>query len=104
MLRTILFLALALLPALSHADLLVQNAAAREGVSLDGDWARIVDPYENGYYDYRYKPHANGYFANQKPQSPSDLVEYDFSTSPTLRAGVRVSEGLLYFVNGDRCQ
>ena len=30
--------------------------AAREGLSLDGDWRIIVDPYENGYYDYRWQP------------------------------------------------
>ncbi|NNE47585.1 MAG: beta-glucuronidase [Rhodothermales bacterium] len=62
----------------------ITNVDARSAISLDGDWSSIIDPYENGYYNYRYEPHANGYFRNQKPQSPSDLVEYDFDTSPVL--------------------
>jgi beta-glucuronidase len=62
-----------------------QNAGARNGLSLDGDWHIIVDPYENGYYDYRYGEKQDGYFLNRRAERPSDLVEYDFSTSPTLR-------------------
>jgi beta-glucuronidase len=58
---------------------------ARGGQSLDGDWHVIVDPYENGFYDYRQQPRPNGYFKNEKPRSPSDLVEYDFDRSPVLR-------------------
>jgi beta-glucuronidase len=53
-------------------------------VSLEGEWRTIVDPYENGYYDYRYRPAENGYFKNARPRSPSDLVEYDFDRSPGL--------------------
>ena len=62
----------------------VQNLGARKTISLDGRWARIIDPYENGYYNYRYQIHDNGYFKNQKKESPRDLVEYNFETSPTL--------------------
>ena len=65
---------------------LIQNAGARGGLSLDGAWHAIVDPYESGYYDYRYKPQADGgYGANKKPKSKSDLVEYDFDTAGTLQ-------------------
>ena len=56
----------------------------RAGQSLDGAWHVIVDPFENGYYDYRQQPKARGYFKNDKPKSPADLVEYDFDRSPTL--------------------
>jgi beta-glucuronidase len=62
----------------------ITNVDARSAMSLDGDWSSIIDPYENGFYNYRYEPHADGYFRNQKPQTPSDLVEYDFDTSPVL--------------------
>ncbi|MGA8203376.1 MAG: sugar-binding domain-containing protein, partial [Woeseiaceae bacterium] len=62
-----------------------QNAGARQGISLDGDWHIIVDPYESGFYDYRYGEKEDGYFLNRKAEQPSDLVEYDFATSPTLR-------------------
>jgi beta-glucuronidase len=62
-----------------------QNAGARHGFSLDGEWHIIVDPYESGFYDYRYGEREDGYFLNRKAEKPSDLVEYDFSASPTLR-------------------
>jgi beta-glucuronidase len=61
-----------------------QNAGARDGLSLDGDWHIIVDPYENGFFDHRYEEKDDGYFLNRKADGPSDLVEYDFSASPTL--------------------
>jgi len=52
--------------------------------SLNGSWNSIVDPYENGYYDYRYEPKADGYFQNRHQSDPSDLVEYDFERSEKL--------------------
>ncbi len=59
-------------------------APSREGVSLNGRWHTIVDPYENGFYDYRQQPRAHGYFDDAPPATKSDLVEYDFARSPTL--------------------
>ena len=52
---------------------LVHNVFGRQTTSLDGSWQTIVDPYENGYYDYRYQESPNGYFKNAKPKSKSDL-------------------------------
>lgn len=63
---------------------LIANVFGRKHQSLNGRWHTIVDPYENGYYDYRYEPLEHSYGSNQKPQSPSDRVEYDFDASPTL--------------------
>ncbi len=60
------------------------TAYERPGLWLDGEWRSIVDPFENGFYDYRYEPLAEGYFKNRKPQTPSELVEYDFDASPVL--------------------
>lgn len=64
---------------------LIQNIDSRKTTPLNGDWSIIIDPYENGYYNYRYEPNQNGYFINQKPKDKSDLVEYDFDLSPTLK-------------------
>lgn len=64
---------------------LIQNPQARTSISLDGLWNVIVDPYENGFYNHRYEEHENGYFRNAKPQSPADLVEYDFANSQKLK-------------------
>ncbi len=57
----------------------------RKTISLNGHWQTIIDPYESGYYDYRYQPSDNGYFKNAKPKSKSDLIEYDFDKSATLK-------------------
>jgi beta-glucuronidase len=57
----------------------------RAGFSLDGAWHVIVDPYDNGSLDYRSQPRPHGYFDDARPRDKSDLVEYDFSRSPTLQ-------------------
>lgn len=66
------------------AQTAMQNPSAREGFNLDGVWDIIVDPLENGFYDYRYREKDNGFFIDQKKEGPSDLVEYDFSSSDQL--------------------
>jgi beta-glucuronidase len=57
----------------------------RAGISLDGAWHVIVDPYDNGSLDYRSQPRRHGYFDDARPRDKSDLVEYDFARSPTLQ-------------------
>jgi beta-glucuronidase len=77
--------ALAMAAGAADPEYAIQNAAARDGMSLDGAWHAIIDPYESGYYDYRYRPQNDGGFgANRKPGSKSELVEYDFDTASTL--------------------
>ncbi len=63
---------------------LITNIEGRHTIDLNGRWQIIIDPYETGYYDYRYQPSTDGYFKNAKPKSPSDLIEYDFDTSAQL--------------------
>ncbi len=63
---------------------LIANTDGRKTISLDGQWRTIIDPYEAGYYDYRYQPSANGYFKDAKPKNKSDLIEYDFDSSGSL--------------------
>ena len=63
---------------------LFTNIDGRQTVSLNGKWEVIVDPYENGFYDYRYQEYANGYFQNAKPQDKSALIEYDFDTAELI--------------------
>jgi len=64
---------------------LITNTDGRKTMSLDGEWQTIIDPYESGYYNYRYQPSDNGYFKNAKPKSKSDLIEYDFDSSNSLK-------------------
>lgn len=75
------------------SDLLIQNIYNRETSTLNGKWNYIVDPYENGFYNYRYTPFdetadptmSGGYFTNQKATQPSDRVEYDFDLSDRIK-------------------
>src|SRR6185503_4687459 len=63
---------------------LITNIDGRQTMNLGGRWQIIIDPYDNGYYDYRYQPSHSGYFKNAKPKCPNDLIEYDFDTSQQL--------------------
>jgi beta-glucuronidase len=66
------------------AQAVIQSAPIRADRTLDGAWHTIIDPYETGYYDYRYQESGDGYFRNLKPASVRDLVEYDFDASDVL--------------------
>ena len=70
---------------------LMTNAYNRETTSLNGYWKYIVDPYENGFYNYRYEPFEEqknpgkgAFFTNSKRESKSDLVEYDFDKMDSI--------------------
>jgi beta-glucuronidase len=63
----------------------IMNASGRAVTTLNGNWQTIVDPFDAGYFNYRMQPDPNGFFRNQKPQNPSERVEYDFDRSPLLR-------------------
>jgi len=72
-------------------DAVINNAYNRTSFSLNGEWNIIIDPYENGYYNYRYEafdltnpPSKNAYFTNTSPADKTDLIEYDFNNSETL--------------------
>jgi beta-glucuronidase len=80
---TVLFVFITTGHAQQHTPL-ITNIAGRHTISLDGRWQIIIDPYENGFYDYQFEPRPDGYFKNAKPKSPSDLIEYDFDSSQQL--------------------
>ncbi len=86
----LLVLAGAVIPPLLSAATPLMNAAAREAQNLNGRWHVIVDPFDNGYVNYRLEPFdaaakpTGGYFLDQKPATPSTLIEYDFDQSPVL--------------------
>jgi beta-glucuronidase len=71
----------------------IQNIENRTLTSLNGKWNYIIDPYENGYYNYRYQPfdetpgsesNPSAYFSDYHPKDKSELVEYNFDLTPTL--------------------
>lgn len=87
--RRLLFclLAIAMLPAAGvgfAADFMI-NVDGRRTTSLNGRWQYIIDPYELGYYNYRWAEDQWGFFRNARPQRESDLVEYEFNDNHTLQ-------------------
>ncbi|MFB6342956.1 glycoside hydrolase family 2 protein [Saccharicrinis sp. FJH62] len=82
--KAIILMAL-LMPLTNFAqNKLIQNVYARNCHTLNGSWYYIVDPFDNGFYDYRLNENPNGFFKNKKAQSKTDLVEYNFDTSPLM--------------------
>jgi len=72
-------------PRAKDADL-IQNVVSRQTITLSGAWQAIVDPYEAGDYDYRYRPRADArdgrllgsgcprlHSSATKPRKPPDL-------------------------------
>lgn len=70
---------------------LVQNIFGRKHTSLNGRWNYIIDPYEMGYYDYRHEPFdqsktgRGGFYDDRTQVNKSELIEYNFDLSPTLK-------------------
>ncbi|RNL52562.1 glycoside hydrolase family 2 protein [Pedobacter jejuensis] len=68
----------------------IQNIQARKIQSLNGKWNYIIDPYENGYYDYRHQPYdqsktaTGGFFDDKEQKDKSELIEYNFDGSPQM--------------------
>lgn len=65
---------------------LIQNASARHGVSLNGRWQYLMDPYEAGYYDFHLNPIQDGGLgANRAPKDAGDKFELAFlPATPSL--------------------
>jgi len=62
MMKKLLFLftiIMTVIPAMAMEKLIV-NTDSREFISLNGTWHTIVDPYETGFYTYRYKERGEG--------------------------------------------
>ncbi len=81
---------------------LVTNIDGRKTVSLNGKWEVIIDPFETGYYDYRYLPSANGFFKNIKAKDKSDRIEYSFDTDNILNVpgDWNTQREMLFFYEG----
>jgi len=89
--KTILSLAVTtLVVAGARGEIVIADVFARQVTSLNGKWNYIVDPYDTGYCDYRRQPYdtggkvTGGYALDKQAKDKSDLIEYNFDTSPTL--------------------
>lgn len=71
--------------------MLNQNTFSRQKTSLNGKWKAIIDPYDNGSFNYRLerfdemdKTPRSAYFADAKAKDKTDRLEYNFDTAETL--------------------
>ncbi len=71
----------------NSADLLT-NIPGRKTTSLNGKWQYIIDIYETGFYDYRYKERAEGdpeaYWNTDVPANSLDRKEHGYNDKYTL--------------------
>jgi beta-glucuronidase len=74
----------------ARAETVIVDVFARQSTSLNGQWHIIVDPYDTGYFDYRREPYdakekiSGGFGLDHAAKDKTELVEYNFDTSPTL--------------------
>lgn len=88
--KKILFLALLVPGYFAGAQgVLLTGIPGRQTVGLDGTWQYIVDPYETGFYDYRYKEldqhNPAAYWNTDVPANKTDLKEFGYSDKYTLQ-------------------
>ncbi|MDD6252580.1 MAG: glycoside hydrolase family 2 TIM barrel-domain containing protein [Bacteroidales bacterium] len=81
------------------------NIRARDCRTLDGQWKYIVDPYGNGYYNYRLVPNPVGdtFFADKSFDADrTKLIEYNFDRNYTLNVpgDWNTQDDKLYYYEG----
>ncbi|HET7118974.1 MAG TPA: glycoside hydrolase family 2 TIM barrel-domain containing protein [Hanamia sp.] len=68
---------------------LITNIPGRNTISLDGSWQYIIDPYETGFYNYRYRAlkedNPAAYWNVDTTVGKSDLKEFGYSNKHTLQ-------------------
>ena len=68
------------------APIILTGADRRPAISLDGEWAAIVDPYFSGLFSFHHKERKEGWFLNRKAKPGDEFsTEYDFSTALKLK-------------------
>ncbi|WP_237487865.1 glycoside hydrolase family 2 protein [Hufsiella arboris] len=68
---------------------LITNIGDRKTLSLNGAWQYIVDPYETGFYDYRYKElnekNGDAYWNTDVPENKTAKKEHGYIDKYTLQ-------------------
>lgn len=63
-------------------DNLITNTQGRETISLNGTWYYIIDPYDTGFYNYRFKERneedKGAYWNEPKLESKTEWTEHDY--------------------------
>lgn len=89
MLKKILSFALLVCGLVTQAQSeLITNIPARKTTSLNGKWQYIVDPYETGFYNYRWQERnekdREAYWNSDIPENKTDRKEHGYSDTYTL--------------------
>ena len=89
MIKLIIFFNLLILQSLVSAQQgLITNIGSRHTTSLNGKWQYIVDPYETGFYDYRYKERnendREAYWNSDVPNNKMDRKEHGYIDKYTI--------------------
>jgi beta-glucuronidase len=70
-------------------DELITDIPSRKSISLNGKWSYIVDPYETGFYDYRWEERKQNdreaYWSSDVPENKTDRKEHGYSSKYTLK-------------------
>ncbi len=73
---------------LIYAQELLTNVYGRDTYSLNGEWQYIVDPYETGFYDYRFKEKSErdpgAYWNSGIPRDKTAMIEHGYNDQFTL--------------------
>ena len=68
---------------------LITNIPSRSSVSLNGTWQYIIDPYETGFYDYRYRERGqkdrDAYWNSDIPKNKLDKKEHGYTAKYSIR-------------------
>jgi beta-glucuronidase len=79
---TVLVFVLFALKTHAQSDL-ITNTQGRKALSLNGKWQYIIDPYETGFYDYRYKElnehNPDAYWNMDTSVNKSDRKEFGYT-------------------------
>lgn len=82
-----LMICIAPLSSIAQENLII-NTANRDTQSLNGKWHYIIDPYETGFYDYRFKERnendPEAYWNKPVMQNESDRKEHGYSDKYSL--------------------
>jgi beta-glucuronidase len=81
--KTLILLLLSLGSTITFAQgNLISNTGDRKSLSLNGKWQYIVDPYETGFYDYRYKElkedNKDAYWNTDKQENKTEKKEHGY--------------------------
>jgi beta-glucuronidase len=70
----------------TSGTIVLEGADRRPAMSLNGEWATVVDPFFAGLYSFHHEEKKNGWFLNYKAK-PGDAfpTEYDYAKAPKLK-------------------